>query len=185
MIERLRPKWSDAELKEIYQTPHDHMLYGRGHGERVDKTIDLACRVLPPDADSVADLSCGNAAIPNALGCSTTVLGDFAPGYEHQGSIEQTIFNIPDVDIFILSETLEHLDEPLWILKQIRDRAKYLVLTTPLEAWGDTNGEHYWSWDRAGVEELLTEAGFSVIAFDSVDSREYNEPYLYGIWVLS
>ena len=47
------------------------------------------------------------------------------------------------------------------------------------------NGEHLWAWDREGVEDLLKRTGWQPVAFTSVDSREYGEPYLYGIWVAS
>ena len=44
VIKRLRPLPSPERLAELYATPHDHRLYGRGHGERVDATIELARR---------------------------------------------------------------------------------------------------------------------------------------------
>jgi len=113
------------------------------------------------------------------------ILGDYAPGYEYTGKLETNLQVIPDVDAYILSETLEHVDDPAYVLSLIREKSDYLVLSTPLECWGDTNSEHYWAWDRQGVEGLMVEAGWTVKAFDSVDSRTYGEPYLYGIWVAS
>lgn len=186
MIQRVRPAWAPEELGRIYSTPHDHTLYGRGHGERVGATIELAHRHLPV-VTSVADLSCGNAAIARSMGADTVILGDYAPGYDIVGPIEETLRVLDDqmVDLFVLSETLEHLDNPFDVLGRVRDVAHRLLLSTPLEAWDDANGEHYWAWDRAGVEGLLAGAGWSVTAFESVDSREYGEPYLYGIWLLS
>jgi hypothetical protein len=59
------------------------------------------------------------------------------------------------------------------------------VLSTPLECWEDSNAEHLWAWDQHGVELMLLQADWAVRAFTSVDSREYGEPYLYGIWVAS
>lgn len=185
MIERVRPEWSDEELSKIYATPHNHVIYGRGHGERVASTVALARKHLPGNTLSVADLSCGNAYIAKALACPTMILGDYAPGYEYTGKLETNLALIPDVDAYILSETLEHVNDPQLVLTLIRDKAKHLVLSTPLECWGDTNAEHYWAWDQAGVEELMTNAGWTVKAFDFVDSRTYGEPYLYGIWIAS
>lgn len=181
MIKRLRPKWSDEELKQIYAAPHNHFIYGRGHGERVDKTIELVKEHIT--VNSVADLSCGNGHIAKSIGAETVILGDFAPGYPIEGPIEETIDLIPTVDAFVLSETLEHLDDPAFILNKINEKALALILTTPIDNWDDSNGEHYWSWDQEGVESLLDDTGWRVFAFDYVDSREYGEPYKYGIWL--
>jgi hypothetical protein len=177
--QRVRPAWSADELSRIYATPHDHKAWGRGHSERVDATIDLA-RSIP--ASSMADLSCGNAAIARALDIPAKHLGDFAPGYEHRGPIDETIHQIPEVDLFVCCETVEHLDDPDVTLALIAGKARNLVLSTPTDAWDDGTPEHYWAWDREEVESMLDRAGFTVVSFTSVDSRPYGEPYLYGIW---
>lgn len=172
------------ELAEVYAEPHDHRLYGRGHGERVDATIALALDYFGGAmVSSVADLSCGNGVIAEAIADHRLYLGDFAPGYEYTGPIEQTLDLIPHVSVFVLSETLEHLDDPDAVLARIAEKTETLVLTTPVEAWGDTNTEHYWAWNRGAVEAMMSAAGFAVRAYTQVDSRTYGEPYCYGIWI--
>lgn len=109
-------------------------------------------------------------------------LGDFAPGYEIQGKIEDTIGTIDPVDLYVLTETLEHLDDPGAVLREIRDKTRFLLVSTPVDCWEDTNREHYWAWSREGVEELMTDAGFTVLTYNIIDSRTYGEPYCYGIW---
>lgn len=184
---RLRPAWSEQELQQIYSQPHDHRIYGRGHAERVDRTVTLGHDLLEIDQSiwTVGDLSCGNAEITRRLGRQQKQLGDFAPGYQFHGSIEQTINEITPVDLFVCSETVEHLNDPDGVLLQIRAKTRYLLLSTPIDCWEDTNAEHYWAWSQAGVEAMLTLAGFHVREFDQVDSRTYGEPYCYGIWVCS
>lgn len=176
------------ERDTVYDVPHDHRRYGHGHFLRVEMTQVIARTLCTPGA-VVADLSCGNAAIATDLldhGASRLILGDYAPGYEWSGPIESTITEIGrNVDVFILSETLEHLDDPPAVLKQIRDKARLLVLSTPIEAWVDANTEHCWAWDRQGVETLLNEAGWTPTVFASLDSRVFSEPYLYGMWACS
>jgi phosphoserine aminotransferase len=86
------------------------------------------------------------------------------------------------VSLFICSETLEHLDDPVTALQHMREKAEGLILTTPINAWEDTNKEHYWAWDRGGVEELLTKAGWESNVFVMLDSTVFNETYTYGIW---
>lgn len=187
MITRLRPLPSPDELAAMYPEPHDHHIYGRGHAERVQATIDLALLHIPAEIMrmTVADLSCGNGTIARAITTDRVILGDYAPGYDICGPIEETLVEIPVVDVFVLSETLEHLDDPVTVLAGIRRKAGALVLSTPLECWEDSNPEHLFAWDREGVETMLAETGWTPIAFDSVDSREYFEPYLYGLWVCS
>jgi len=182
MIKRLRPRWSDEELARIYAKPHNHSIYGRGHGVRVEVTQnilkDMAREV---NARTSADLSCGNGAILNILNIEKH-LGDFAPGYNYTGPLEKTIHEIPNVDIYVCSETLEHLDEPEYALHLIRQKSKSLVLSTPIEQWNDTNEEHYWAYDRQGVEELLLGSGWKPDVFLFLDTQVFGEPYKYGIW---
>lgn len=190
MRRRLRPAWSPEDLDRIYPAPHDHRLYGRGHRERVAATIQAALNYLTGPDDpyavpvaSVADLSCGNASIARAIPSEALYLGDFAPGYEYHGPLELTLVQLPDVEVYVCSETLEHLDDPDAVLALIATKALTLVLSTPVDAWGDTNDEHYWAWDREGVEEMLAASGWVVASYGEVDSRAYGEPYCYGIWV--
>lgn len=177
-LERLRDL---PDLAATYPTPHDHRLYGRGHDLRVQITIALARSFVDPSA-VVADLSCGNGAIASAL-TPTPILGDLAPGWPITGPIEQTVETVGGVDAWVLSETLEHVEHPGDLLPAIRARSERLILSTPLCAWGDTNLEHLWAWDREAVEVALMVADWTVEAFASLDSRPFGEPYLYGIWV--
>jgi hypothetical protein len=179
MIQRLRAKWSDEEMAKIYATPHDHTQW-KDHVLRVNRTLEIAQGIK--EIKSVADLSAGNAFIINALGISERYIGDYAPRYEYTGAIEQTIEQIPKVELFILSETLEHIDNPIALLKQIRAKTKYLLLTTPHAKWNDENQEHYWAWDKDGIAELLAEAGFETISFELLELAQ-SYYYDYQIWV--
>ena len=185
MIERLRPKHSDEELAQLYIEPHDHRRYGHGHHLRVETTKVMAQWMAEAaQLTSVADLSCGNGEIATSLrfGPRLTILGDYAPGYGYTGPLEDTLPRIKEVDLYICSETLEHLDDPTHALFLMRDAADHLVLTTPINAWGDTNAEHYFAWDREGVESLFTSTGWTPVMFMTVDSTVLGEPYEYGLW---
>ncbi len=162
---RLRPAWSPDQLTALYRTPHDHTRWP-DHLIRVDRTIDLAQRLGVPAM--VADLSCGDAAIGRALAPQQLILGDFAPGYEITGMIEDTIETIPHVGLFICSETVEHLDDPDAVLAKIREKADALVLSTPLAEETGANPEHYWGWDAAGVGDMLETAGWTAILQENV-----------------
>lgn len=195
-VERLRPLPSPEALAAMYPVPHDHRLYGRGHGERVEATIALGLEHIDEfDRETVADMACGNAEIARRI-CvgafhADLHLGDLAGtglwpvGTSYHGPIEETIHLLPTVGTFVLSETIEHLDDPGAVLALARSKSARLLLSTPIECWDDDNPEHLWAWGREGVEDLLKRAGWRPVAFTNVDSREYGEPYLYGIWVAS
>lgn len=184
--QRLRPAYSPEQLAKVYPEPHQHTRF-RDHLVRVGVTREIAMGVLHHDdtVKSVADLSCGDASIAKHLGLQRTVLGDFAPGYELTGPLETTLDQLEPVDIYICSETLEHLDDPDLVLKKIRQKTRYLVLSTPVEAWNEDNPEHYWAWSRADVEAMLRQAGFSVLLYNPLDMRKSWSCYCYGIWVTS
>lgn len=183
MIKQLRPFYNSEQLLEIYKEPHNHHLYGRGHYLRVEltKTLLKELAVLI-EAETGADLSCGNGDILTSYPFVETYLGDFAEGYQFHGPLEQTINQIPNVDLYVCSETLEHVEKPQKVLGSIRSKSRSLVLTTPLEKWEDSQADHYWAWDREGIEELLVNANWEIMTFNMLDTTVFGEPYKYGMW---
>lgn len=179
MRTRLRAAYSEEQLKAIYRVPHDHAQW-ESHVGRVAHTIAIGKRL--PTVTHIGDLSCGNAAIAKGLcvlRATELVLGDFAQGFQHHGPIESTIDQIEPVNLFICSETIEHLDDPDGILKKIRTKTDYLVLSTPLITDGiDENPEHYWTFDKEEVHAMLTNAGFTPLYYDEFDGGWY----VWQIW---
>lgn len=179
----------------VYAEPHDHRAYGHDHAVRVAATKAMGEWLADwKKVRSVADLSCGNADIAFAvtpLQARPIYLGDYAPGYEYTGPIEETCIklwqdtNSEGVDLFVCCETIEHLEDPGYVLRLIWHTADYLLLSTPINNWGDSNAEHLWAWDRSGVTELFTGAGWRELAFTTtkVVQRE-GGVYTYGIWAL-
>ena len=167
MIKRLRPKWTDEELVGVYDHQYNHTQW-QDHKDRIESTIGFINKfVKGKKFKTIADLSAGDAAIINAVNIPNKIIGDFYPAFEYQGKIEDTIEQIDPVDVFILSETLEHVDNPLEVLKQIRNKTNYLIVSTPQDNWEDDNQEHYWAWDKDGVEQLLKDANFTPIEYTS------------------
>ena len=180
---RLRPLQTPEELKRIYSQPHDHYRYGYGHYLRVEHTITLGkWAVKDFKLNSGADLSCGNGAILKALPLGLKVFGDFAPGYQLTGAIEDTINEIHPVDLFICSETIEHLDDPELVLSKIRNRSRYLLLSTPIGEDDLGNPEHLWGWDTEAVEEILNATGFETV-LARLELFTPGHGYDYQIWV--
>lgn len=179
MIKRLRKTYSAEELQEVYSQRYDH-THWRDHIIRVAHTIRIA-NIVPSffnDLKTVADLSAGDAAIINGINIDEKIIGDYVEGYDYAGKIEDTIEQIPNVDMFVFSETLEHVNHPLNVLKAIRKKTKWLVLSTPEDNWEDGNPEHYWAWDKEGVQDLLEKAGFEPVYFESIPIV-----YTHQIWI--
>lgn len=180
---RLRPAYSPEELAQVYATPHAHSGW-QDHRLRVSVTVEAARWLAESSgARTAADLSCGDGAVLNATSVPLRLFGDIAPGHEFTGPIEETLGEIPDVDLFVCTETLEHLDDPDKVLAGIRAKTRTFLLSTPVAAWQDTNPEHYWAWSRTDVEEMLWAAGFKPAVYSTVDFRSSGEAfYQFGIW---
>ena len=180
---RLRPAWDPGELARIYATPHQH-THWQDHRLRVGVTAEIG-RWLAVEGEvrRTADLSCGDGAVLSTIPAEERVFGDLAPGYEVTGPIEETLSTLKPVDLLVCCETLEHLDDPDSVLAAARARTRFLLLSTPVDAWGDTNLEHYWAWSRADVEEMLRAAGFTPMVYAPVDFTANGKGfYQFGIW---
>jgi len=179
MRKRLRPAYTPEQLAQVYSEPHQHSQWA-DHRLRVQMTIAFATWF--GSVETVADLSAGDAAIINAIDAKTRYIGDFASGYEFTGAIDETIEQIPLVDLYICSETIEHLDDPEMTLKKIRAKTKALIVTTPIAENNDSNPQHYWGWDEEAVRELLEGAGFKPVVTNTLDFSNAGLTYNYQFW---
>ena len=190
---RLRPRLSDAELAELYAKPYDHTRWPQ-HVERIAALAELA-RTVRPVPQSIADLSCGDGALGRLLAHWARghhdevelIHGDLVPGWPIVGPIEQTLDEIGRVDLFVLSETVEHLDDPEKVLRRIGEHADRLLLSTPDgEMDPALNREHYWGWDVEGMRELLIGAGWTPLRVRGFRPTEHSvytfQSWLCGWW---
>lgn len=158
MRKQLRTFYTPTELKRVYAHPYDHTRWD-DHRTRVALTIRLARWYADSyRVRSIADLACGDAVIIRALGASDRlcVTDDLLLGKP----IEQSILELDPVDMFICTETIEHVQDPDTLLGEIRSRAKILILSTPDGEWNDSNPEHYWGWDVDEMEKMLHDSGW-------------------------
>jgi len=177
MIKRLRPEYTEEEFKKIYPETNDHTKWWE-HELRIKLTIDFG-QSLIKFPDNVADLSAGKHATIAKAFSSQLILGDYCEGYPIKGKLEDTIHTIPNVYLYICSETLEHVNDPKYVLESIRKKSKCLILSTPLAEWGSNNPEHYWAWDMEGIQELMDQTGWRSIGKMAV----YLPSYDFQIWV--
>jgi Methyltransferase domain len=207
MRTRVRPAYSAEQLFEIYSHPWNaghppdrrveqvetERLWITEHAEtRTYQSVVVGLGQGIGQVGSIYDMSCGSGDIARMLGKYSGIeptLGDLGPGYEYHGTLQETVPQLDIADLFILTETLEHLDDPTADLALIREHCRNLLVTTP-ESEGVANGDqpavgHYWIWDRAGVEELLTGAGFTVRAYVLLDpTPELWAHCAFGMWML-
>ena len=147
--------------------------------ERDEATIQMGKRF--DNITTVADMSAGGAKITPEIaahyGVSSPMLGDFwnGYGYPYAGPITETTPQLPVVDLFVCSETIEHLEDPDEALRVIRSRCRYLLLTTPIaEEPHMVSHGHLWTWRREDVEKMLVDASFEVL--------EFQEVLIFGLW---
>ena len=201
-VRRLRPSLTEAERGAEYAAPYNYAHWGTGHDVRVRVTVALGSWLatsLPVDG-RVVDLSAGDGAIPLGIAERRTprpevVLGDMVvpetgwPGLV--GPIEETLLTLRPEDrgrtLFVLSETIEHLEDPAAILWEIRKRAGWLLLSTPAGEGRDPAGkpgtpQHLWGWDQDGMGVLLREAGWSSLCRVDTNAGPVVGGYDYQIW---
>jgi hypothetical protein len=184
---RLRPAHDPATLQLLYRAPYHADDRGGDHTERVAVTAGLTAGIMRRHGlRSLVDLSCGDGQLARTVGVLVPHcrlwLGDLvaAPGLDVVGPIEDTITSFRQTDVLLCSETLEHLDDPDQLLLKARERALWLVLSTPLDAATDPNPEHYWAWDQGDIAAMLTTAGWQPATRATLTS----EPgyYTFQLW---
>lgn len=179
MRKRLR---QSVDFESLYKTTYNHALWAE-HRVRSYATAGIAAWF--DDVKTAADLSCGDGfilkTISETLQLEKAIFGDYVNGYEYCGPIQETINQIPAVDLFILSETIEHLENPDAVLSSIRLKTKYLILSTPDGEWDNGNPEHLWGWDSKEMESMLRSAGFIPNVFSSL-SFPIRPYYTFQMW---
>lgn len=179
-----------VQLRQFYTLPELHYTYRHtydsqrwsAHVERTIKTAQvLDAFAREQQSTSIADLSSGDGAIVGLSDHPWTckVLGDFVS----TGPIERTLLDtsLGHFDMFLLSETLEHLEDPDSVLAQIGVIADNLVLTTPYGETDTGNPEHYWGWDSDGVLEMLEGAGWTPRSLELWTPID-DDYYTFQIW---
>lgn len=164
-------------LRNYYQT-NDWSAFAQQ--ERDDATIRMGRTFPEIGIATVGDMSAGGSRITPAIAAHYGIaptLGDLGRhyGYPNVGTLQETLPLQEVFDLYVCSETLEHLLDPDTDLALIRKHAKYLLLTTPtMETPELVSHGHLWCWEREDVEKMLVDAGFTPFEFEQIS--------LFGIW---
>lgn len=140
---------------------------------------------------TVIDLSAGDGVIARQAShrlsnVEEVILGDFveSEGFDYQGTLEETLPKLGHREyqrpsLYILSETLEHLDDPGEALRTIRGYADQIVLSTPCNET-IPNPEHYWAWGVSDIAGLLEESNWQPLEYSFLEFPELD--VRYQIW---
>ena len=184
-----------------YQVVRDNYTWA-DHILRVQVTAGMIAWFGP---GSVIDPACGDGSIvatANHLNpIDRAFLSDISkPNYDHLTgntgvlppivrlgcqTIEQALSADGHYDLVVLTEILEHLEDPVAILRMARSRADRLVASSPLfhdDSVLDDNAEHLWQFDSIGFSSMLEEAGWEPVAFVPVHFTMPQFPYTFQIW---
>jgi hypothetical protein len=164
-----RVRLREAAAEGTYDKPYDHTRWA-DHVQRVDASAAFVRDHLTVRPKVIGDLSCGDGAIPLRLADyygqvgprPKLVLGDLVGSWPIVGPIEDTVIGLEPVDLYICSETVEHIATPDEVLADLSVRADWLFLSTPIDEWDpNRNPEHLWGWNVEYVEHMLTAAGWA------------------------
>jgi 2-polyprenyl-3-methyl-5-hydroxy-6-metoxy-1,4-benzoquinol methylase len=140
--------------------------------------VVAADRIHRIDIASFADLS-----EPNITYLATS---ERRAGWEFGvGSIETTLDAYRGgADVVVLTEIIEHLEDPDTILRLAREKSRYLVASSPEMRPGqiDRNPEHLWQFDADGYRGMLGGAGWQV---NQRTTLYFPSEYDFQIWVCS
>jgi hypothetical protein len=185
-----------------YQVRRDNFTWA-DHVLRVQLTGALISWFAP---DTIIDPACGDgtivAAAHRARPIEAARMADISRpnfyyvGGEMRGSlpskmtvacqtIEETLAEDNFFDLIVLTEILEHVEDPTAILKMARKRANVVVASSPLfrdESRLDDNPEHLWQFDIEGYGEMIEEAGWAPITCLPVSLTPPQFIYDFQIW---
>jgi hypothetical protein len=150
----------------------------------------------------LADPACGDASIANiaTLLCpgirlylndiskpqvektrDTLLLGEARSEIQNMDAFDHVDY-IPRVDVIVLTEILEHLDDPDSLVRKASEKATNLVASSPIGETGTSNHEHTWGWDEDGYYDMLTANGWQVKTVVKQYMNHMGLPYNFQIW---
>ena len=162
--------------KDRERAPHLEQNWHRGRLFMAAKFIRKA------NPRSVVDLGCGDGGLLSLIKDIPSWGYDFCPanqeGWEERGvtaefaDVFNTDFEPKWGELVVMTEVLEHLENPHAVVEWVARNATYFVASSPLnerpEDHGDELHEHLWAWDKEGFTEMIGKH-FTVMEWRSVD----------------
>lgn len=160
-----------------------HHLEQPGHRERLLSAHQFVLDAIEMGAETVVDLGCGDGGMLSLLKESNIKSWgyDLAPkNIKYANEVREvdaryTDFNndstIEYADIAIMTEVLEHLEDPHGVVKALP--SKYLIASSPYHETDKNYYEfHLWAWDVMGYNNLLEDNGYRVLKTELIDGSQ-------------
>lgn len=177
-----------------YPQGYDHTVWP-DHIERIRASVEfLSPWIRGRQIHTAADLSCGDGTLIELLPWPVEVRarGDLvtAPYLDVVGPLPDTLDTLEGerTDLYLCSETIEHMADPDALLARIAEVADHLFLSTPVGEPPDSgNLEHYWSWDPGDVRDMLLATGWQPMAYQRFrpvyQAPGDPHPYTFQFWL--
>lgn len=160
-----------TDLVEYYEHyPYIAPDYQAGFWPRIHMTADMIRGARQP-SEAVCELGCNAGHLLELIGppCWGYDIGNGplavarAAGRDARRA-DITTADLALAEIVVLSEVLEHLDDPHGMLARLnRDPVRVVIASSPYLETGDRAYEqHCFAWDLDGYSALLEGAGFTV-----------------------
>lgn len=166
-----------AEEPPIYSGTRDNFEKG-DHAMRTMVTAGMIATIAPK---WLLDPACGDASVLDVAyairpfehaalyDISEKQIEVIAPKFPHTKEQRDINWALSDstrhVDMVVLTEVLEHLQNPDLSLKLARKCSDFLIASSPIGDPEDgRNHEHLWAWDEEGYSEMLRAAGWEPTA---------------------
>lgn len=146
------------------------------HGGRLHQSLEFARLAAADGAASLVDLGAGDGGFLSLVAAHLPHLE--AWGYEFtpanlEGALERGVTvhqanfleqKLEWGDIAVITEVLEHLDNPHGQLRRIRSGgARWLICSSPIGETPESHDEaHVWGWDTEAYAAMITAAGWNV-----------------------
>jgi hypothetical protein len=188
---RTGPPFTREQLDESYRDPpppagYDHVNLASCPNRWTFHNVCVAFGEGFGKVGSIADMSAGDGRIPRSLAAYSGIeplLGEYTDkyGYPYVGTLQETVPQLPVVDLYVCTNTVEHLNYPDTDLRLIRQHCRNLLLACPIDEQ-DAEGQHLWYFTRRGVEDMFEAAGFQRSAYCELDESPLWEHFKFGIW---
>lgn len=168
------PHVSTFEFHEHRErAPHLEQPVHRGRLDAAAGAVLRACVGI--DWPVVVDLGCGDGGLLSLLPEHITATGfDFQPSNQ-AGWADRAVIaygwnfveqwdEIPQADVYVMTEVLEHLNDPHEMVRRVRRRNAQLVASSPWTETYESHDEcHAWAWDMEGYANMIRTAGFKIV----------------------
>jgi hypothetical protein len=160
--------------------PYDAVRNNFRWPDHAARTLTTASLISWLQPNTVCDPACGDASILETAhrlapihhaylaDLSAPQIAALRPSFPHEtwvGDLHGQLDRLPVVDLILLTEVLEHLEDPDEALRHARRKGVHLIASSPI---GDPemgrNHEHLWAWDTDGYGEMLRDTGWEPIA---------------------